>query len=658
MTNTVTVTLPAGYIEPTPADNTASDTDTQNSQADLSVSKDDGVTLISPGTTITYTIVVSNLSPSDVWGAEVTDTIPAQIDSWTWACTGTTGGASGCTGVTNSVVDFSDTVDLPANSSITYTVTAQVSAGASGTLTNEVTVTAPAGVTEIDLNNNTDDDIDGFPTSAKDLTGSLHGVTTLPDVAIGEVLTYEAVLDVPQGSMTNLHLIDTLDRGLAFVSCDVITAEAGLTTNGSADFSTVCANPTVSTYPAGSPDDEDLGRQVDFNFGLLENTGGGIAQLTVRYDVVVLDSLGNQSGSTPPLNNEAEWIWDSGDLSDQATGVVILESDLTLIKSVYPKVVYPGQSVTFTLTIDHSAISETFGYDLELTDIVPTKLNYIAGSLQHISGQAPTSLDDTGAPTLVVRWAVFDNTAGNSVIEFDVTLDNNFRRRHYNQTITNDASLTWTSLPGDFSSAQSSHNPLSTERYYDPLSNVNIYGVSDGAVVRIPALPDTGFAPGRETPLPVQSENQLYGDLEGLQLEIPTLNLSLPIVSIPQSDQGWDLTWLWNQAGWLEGTAYPSWYGNTVLTGHAYLSNGLPGPLVHLGTLSWGDEIILYAHGLKYTYQVRVRDLVSADDLRILDHKDQDWLTLFTCKDYSETLDEYLWRQVVQAVLIDVEQLD
>ena len=112
---------------------------------------------------------------------------------------------------------------------------------------------------------------------------------------------------------------------------------------------------------------------------------------------------------------------------------------------------------------------------------------------------------------------------------------------------------------------------------------------------------------------------------------------------------------MWNQAGWLEGTAYPSWSGNTVITGHAYLSNGLPGPFVDLGTLAWGDEIILYANGLKYTYLVRTRELVAADNLSILEHKDQDWLTLFTCKEYSEVFDEYLWRQVVQAVMVDVE---
>ena len=130
---------------------------------------------------------------------------------------------------------------------------------------------------------------------------------------------------------------------------------------------------------------------------------------------------------------------------------------------------------------------------------------------------------------------------------------------------------------------------------------------------------------GKVTDIPEQKDHQKYADMDGLRVEIPDLGVSVPIVSVPLTD-GWDLTWLWNKAGWLEGTAYPSWTGNTVITGHAYLPSGYPGPFVNLGDLAWGDEIILYAHGLKYTYQVRAAKLVGADDYSILQHKDQDWL--------------------------------
>ncbi len=657
LVNTATISMPAGIIEPTPADNTATDTDIQESHADLSVTKDDGVTIISPGEVITYTIVVSNISPSDVSGAVVGDLIPAEIDSWTWDCSAVppTGGASGCDGVTDSTADFNDTVNLPASSSITYQVTARTSPSASGTLTNQVTIAVPTGVIEDNPADNTASDADGFPTHTKTLTGVVHGVAAPPDVAIGEILIYEITLAVPDGTLPNLHLIDSLDQGLAFLGCDSITAP-GLTTSAPGGFTGICGSPVVSELPGGNPEEVNQGRRVDYDFGTLINSSGGFVDLVLRYQVVVLDSLGNQSVSTPPLNNDAEWVWDSGQLSDQAVGVTILEPDLTISKSADPITVYPGQVTTFTLVVEHSASSQTSAYDVELTDIIPADLIY-QPPIRHVSGQAPTTISDAGDPTLVVTWDEFLNNGVNSVIEIDVMLDPAFNQRRFVQTITNDASLSWSSLPGDFSAPQSPYNTLSTERRYDPLSNIDIYSAADGARIRIPRLPDTGFAPGRVTDLPAQPPAAAYRDLNGLRLWIPDLGISLPIVSVPNSQQGYDLTWLGSQAGWLEGTAYPSWKGNTVITGHAYLPSGLPGPFVDLDQLVWGDELILYANGYRYTYQVINNRLVSGDDLSILGHKDQDWLTLFTCKEYSDNLGGYLWRQVVQAVLIEAEKL-
>ena len=50
-------------------------------QADLAITKTDGVSMATPGGTTTYTIVVSNNGPSNVTGATVTDVLPAAITS-------------------------------------------------------------------------------------------------------------------------------------------------------------------------------------------------------------------------------------------------------------------------------------------------------------------------------------------------------------------------------------------------------------------------------------------------------------------------------------------------------------------------------------------------------------------------------------------------
>ena len=171
-----------------------------------------------------------------------------------------------------------------------------------------------------------------------------------------------------------------------------------------------------------------------------------------------------------------------------------------------------------------------------------------------------------------------------------------------------------------------------------------------------PLAPLTGFAPGQVTLLPVQPEDRDYQDLGDLWLEIPRLKVKIPIVGIPvNKDDLWDLTWLGDQAGYLDGTAYPTHDGNSVITAHVYMSNGLPGPFVNLSTLKWGDQIIIHLAGQQYIYEVQENNIVSPTDSSAFKHEDQSWLTLITCKDYNASTNTYAQRVVVGAGMIKVE---
>ncbi len=167
-------------------------------------------------------------------------------------------------------------------------------------------------------------------------------------------------------------------------------------------------------------------------------------------------------------------------------------------------------------------------------------------------------------------------------------------------------------------------------------------------------LPGTGFAPGRATTLPAQPADRRYDRVSDLELVIPKLGVRIPIVGIPRAGDSWDLTWLSKEAGWLNGTAFPTWAGNSVLTAHVYLASGLPGPFVNLGTLVWGDSIIVRLDGQEYIYQVREVRLVRPDDLSILRHEELPWLTLLTCRGYDPAHDSYQWRLAVRAVQVAV----
>ncbi|MFN8434635.1 MAG: sortase [Anaerolineales bacterium] len=174
------------------------------------------------------------------------------------------------------------------------------------------------------------------------------------------------------------------------------------------------------------------------------------------------------------------------------------------------------------------------------------------------------------------------------------------------------------------------------------------------AVVLPTLLPATGFAPNKVTILPEQPEEQAFR-ATSVWLEIPRLSLRMPIVGVPLYKDDWNISWLWREAGWLEGTAFPTWQGNSVLTGHVTLPDGETGPFALLDKLQWGDRVFVHAYGTVYIYEVRENRTVAPNDTSILKHEDEAWLTLVTCKTYIESTNLYLNRIAVRAVLIETQ---
>lgn len=145
LSNTASVAVPSFLTDTTPGNNSATDTDTINVQADLSLTKTDGVASVTAGGTVTYTIVVKNAATSTGAsnGSIVTDTVPAVITSVTWTCglptlSATCGAASGSGNTINT------TANLPIGATVTYSVTGTLSVSATGTLSNTAKIVAPA----------------------------------------------------------------------------------------------------------------------------------------------------------------------------------------------------------------------------------------------------------------------------------------------------------------------------------------------------------------------------------------------------------------------------------------------------------------------------------------------------------------------------------
>jgi uncharacterized repeat protein (TIGR01451 family) len=146
---------------------------TTTSGFDLAITNTDGTSTFTPGGTTTYKIVVTNNGPDDVTGAAVNDTLPTDITSNTWTAVTSSGASVTTTSGSGSIKN--DSVDLPKDATVTFTVVCQISSSATGKLTDTATVgttaTTPAGVTDnIPANNTaTDTDTPTSSTSAFDL---------------------------------------------------------------------------------------------------------------------------------------------------------------------------------------------------------------------------------------------------------------------------------------------------------------------------------------------------------------------------------------------------------------------------------------------------------------------------------------------------------
>lgn len=179
------------------------------------------------------------------------------------------------------------------------------------------------------------------------------------------------------------------------------------------------------------------------------------------------------------------------------------------------------------------------------------------------------------------------------------------------------------------------------------------YSANKSASGNVPLIPVTGFRRGEVTRLAPQ--RTAYTDMDDTWLEVPALNLETAITGVPKKNGTWDVTWLGSRAGWLVGSAFPPFKGNSVLTAHVWDALNQPGPFYGLEKLQYGDLAIIHAWGEEYVYAVREVLSVKPENVNaMMKHQERSWLTLVTCQGYDEDSGEYQKRILVRAVLVEV----
>jgi uncharacterized repeat protein (TIGR01451 family) len=307
LVTTATVTPPAGTTDTDLTNNSATDTDALTPEADLAITKTDGVTAVVPGTSDTYTIVVSNNGSSTAVDAPVIDMFPAAISSVSWTAVASTGSsvaqASGAGNITT-------TVTLLPGGTATFTAVGQISSSATGSLTNTASVATPAGATDPDLTNNDATDTDTIPTADLSVSKTVSDAT--PNV--GDLITFTVTLS-NQGpnDATNVQVTDLLPAGLTFVSA---TPSQGTYSSGSGVW-------TVGTVSTSGPQTLILTATV-VSPDALTNTG------TISFADQVDPNTANNSASATETPQQA---------------------DLFVSKTVSDATPIVGEGIAFTVTL-------------------------------------------------------------------------------------------------------------------------------------------------------------------------------------------------------------------------------------------------------------------------------------------------------------------
>lgn len=335
LTNTAVVS--SNTPDPDTGNNTATEPTTVGTAADLRISKADNIDPVNAGGQVIYTIVVTNDGPSDAVGVSVADTLPAGM---------TLVSTSGCSNDPSGVPNCS-LGNLAAGASSSYTVTVQVAAGVSGTLTNTAVVSATTP--DHDPTNNTATE----PTTvgaAADLR--ITKTDDIDPVGAGATVTYtlQVFNDGPSDAVS-VVVTDTLPVGMTFVS------------------STGCGND-----PAGVP---------TCNLGNMAAGTSKSYTVMATVDQGVTGTLTNTasvSSSTPDP--------DSGNNTATEPTTVGLAADLRITKTDDVDPVNAGDQVVYTIQVSNDGPSDAVA--VTVADTLPTGMTLVSTS--------GCSNDPTGVP--------------------------------------------------------------------------------------------------------------------------------------------------------------------------------------------------------------------------------------------------------------------
>ena len=352
---------------------------------------------VTPGSSLTYTIVVSNTGPGTVTGASVSDPFPTNLTGVTYTSVPTSGATDSMPSGSGSTL--TDTVTLPAGSSITYTVMGTVSATANTSLSNSATVTATNGTSAIATDN------DSLLTITKvDKRGGSSIAASTGTVTPGSSLTYTIVVsNTGPGAITGAAVNDPFPGNLTGISYTSVAAGGATDSNPTGSGSTL--SDTV-TLPSGSSITYTVTGTVAStattslsNTATVTATNGTTTQATDNDNLLTISKVDNRGGSsiTPSTGTVTPG-------STLAYTIVVSNTGPTTVTGASVSDPFPGNltGVTYTSVPAGGATdSNPTGSGGVLTDTVtlPAGSSITYTVMGTVATTATTSLSNTATVT-------------------------------------------------------------------------------------------------------------------------------------------------------------------------------------------------------------------------------------------------------------------
>ncbi|MEL6466195.1 MAG: isopeptide-forming domain-containing fimbrial protein [Pseudomonadota bacterium] len=333
----------------------------------LTIDKSASPNIVQAGETVSYQIVVDNPIASrdaPAFDLELTDLLDPNVVLVAGSVNVVGGtGVSIVNGNGTGDTDIEITADeLGVNDTLTITYEATVLASVESgiIIDNTANVTfdsLPTDDADDERDFSISDDAEVATAAAsidKSITDTSNADTDGGDLSIGETVTYDITIVLPEGTNSNATLVDTLPTTpgtLTLVSSEVIS---------------IGDNITGSLLAAGAAGTV-VGDDVVFEFGTLSNVNdlvqNGDDEIVVRIVAQLNDLPDNMSGDT--LVNTARFITDNTDVSDTAV-VEVVEPVLGIDKVADVSEADAGDTVTYTITSSNSGNGPA--YDIVLDD--------------------------------------------------------------------------------------------------------------------------------------------------------------------------------------------------------------------------------------------------------------------------------------------------